>query len=336
MATLAKTSPTLLDYNSRRDPDGMISQIVELLEQENAVLRWMAARESNLATGHMSTQRTGISAGTWRKLYGFVQPDATETRAVTDNIGWQHKYTEIDVELADLEGNTQAFRLSEDKGKIQGMNQEVARATFYGNEGTQPEIFTGLAPRYNSLSAPNAENIINAGGSGSDNGSIWLVHSTPETIFYIWPKGSEAGLKVEDKGQQTLTSTSGNMEVYRTHYSWAIGLSVRDWRHAVRIANIDKSDLSVVFNAGEFGGVNKVHLPNLIYKAIRHIPQMAGGNSFLCMSRDMITVLQQQAAAATQGSTLSAENVGGVFTELFHGIPIARCDVLAADEAVVS
>ena len=33
-------------------------------------------------------------------------------------------------------------------------------------------------------------------------------------------------------------------EAMRTYFQWDVGLSVRDWRSVVRIANIDVSDLS--------------------------------------------------------------------------------------------
>lgn len=175
MTALAVTNPTLLDVAKRTDPDGKIASIVELLNATNPILTDMSWMEGNLPTGHRSTVRTGLPAPTWRKLYGGVQPTKSTTAQVTDSCGMLEAYAEVDKALADLNGNASAFRLSEDRAHIEGLSQEMASTLFYGNEKTEAEAFTGLAPRYNSLSAQNADNIIDAGGSSTDNTSIWLA-----------------------------------------------------------------------------------------------------------------------------------------------------------------
>lgn len=339
MAVLNATNPTLLDLAQLKDPDGRIADVVEILNETNQVLLDMTWVEGNLETGNKTTVRTGIPAPTWRKMYGGVQPNKSTVTAVTDNTGMMEAYAEVDKALADLSGDVSKFRESEDKPHIEGMNQEMSDTLFYGNETTEPEAFTGLSPRYNSLSAENADNIVVGGGAGSDNASIWLIVWGPNTVHGIIPKGSTAGLQVTDKGQVTIEdasdgSNTGRMEAYRTHYKWDAGLTVRDWRYIVRIPNIDKSLLSTVYTAGAFA--TGAHLPNLMFDAMYRIPNLSMGRAVFYMSRNILTTLRQQLAAAVQGSTLTVENVGGVFTESFNGIPIRRCDSLSADEALVS
>ena len=111
----------------------------------------------------MFSQRTGIPAPTWRKLYGGVAPNKATSVQVTNNTGMLEAYAEVDKALADLAGNAAAFRLQEDRAHIEGISQEIADTLFYGNETTEPEAFTGFAPYYNSLSAANGENIVNGG-----------------------------------------------------------------------------------------------------------------------------------------------------------------------------
>jgi hypothetical protein len=182
MTTLSVTNPTLLDLAKASDPDGKIATIVEILNAQNEILDDMTWMEGNLPTGHRTTIRAGIPAPTWRKLYGGVQPNKGRTVQVTDSCGMLEAYAEIDKALADLNGNTAAFRLSEDRAHIEGMNQEMADTLFTGNETTEPEAFTGFNARFNSLSASNAENIINGGGAGTDNTSVWLVVWGPNTV----------------------------------------------------------------------------------------------------------------------------------------------------------
>jgi hypothetical protein len=334
MAVLSANNPTLLDLAKRSDPDGQIATIVEILNETNEILDDMSWMEGNLPTGHRTTIRSGIPTPTWRKLYGGVQPTKSTTVQVTDNTGMLEMYAEVDKALADLNNNTAAFRLSEDRAFIEGMNQEVADTLFFGNEGTEPEAFTGLSPRFNDLSAENADNIIDAGGTGSDNTSVWLVVWGPNTCHGIVPKGSTAGLQVTDKGVVTIEDVDGaggRMEAYRTHYRWDVGLTVRDWRYIVRIANIDKSDLSPSHSSG-------ADLPDLMFQAMRLVPNLSFGRPAFYMSRDTATMVARQMAVDGASSFLTSEsNAGDMrWTENFKGIPLRRCDALAVDEAQVT
>ena len=330
MATLADTHPTLLDLARRTDPDGNIADIVEILNQTNEVLEDMVWMEGNLTTGHRTTIRTGLPTPTWRKMYGGVQPTKSRTAQITDNCGMLEAYAEVDKALADLNGNTAAWRLSEESPHIEGMSEEIAQTIFYGNEGTEPEAFTGLAPRYNDLSAANADNIIDAGGTGTDNASIWLCVWGPNSGFGMTPKGSKAGLQMEDKGQVTIENVDGaggRMEAYRSHYRWDAGLCIRDWRYFVRIANIDRSALTTDATTG-------AHLPNLLFQAYERLPN-TNGRVCWYMDRAVKTKLGQQDSALIKQSTLTHENTGGRVVTSWLGIPIRRSDVLSPDEARV-
>ncbi|MDY0242214.1 MAG: hypothetical protein RBR34_08555 [Rhodospirillaceae bacterium] len=330
MATLATTNPTLADYAKALDPNGNIAQVVEILNQVNEVLDDMTFIEGNLPTGHRTVIRSGLPEPTWRKLYGGVQPTKSTRIPVTDTCGMLEAYAEIDKALADLNGNTAAFRLSEDKAHIEGMSQEVAQTLFYGNEKTTPATFTGLAPRYNSLSAENADNIINAAGAGSDNTSIWLLVWGPDTCHGIYPKGSQAGLRTKDMGEVTIEDVDGaggRMQAYRTHYRWDMGLTVRDWRYVVRIANIDVSDLSTDTNAAK--------LINWMIQASERIPVLGRGRACWYVNRTIREKLRLGILSKTS-SNLSWETVAGKRVMTFDDIPVRRTDALLNTESVVS
>ena len=332
MTTLAVTNPTLLDLAKRTDPDGKPAVIVEILNETNEILPDMTWLEGNLPTGHRTTIRSGIPAPTWRKLYGGVQPNKSTTVQVTDNTGMLEAYAEVDKALADLNGNTSAFRLSEDRAFIEGMNQEIAETLFYGNEGTEPEAFTGLTPRFNDLSAENADNIVVGGSADTDNQSIWLVVWGPNTCHGIVPKGSTAGLQVQDLGEVTIENVDGNggrMQAYRSHYRWDAGLTVRDWRYIVRIPNIEKSALVA-------DGATGADLPDLMFQAMELIPNLSAGRAAFYMSRNTRTFLRRQLSNQVSSSTLTVDMVGGVPVMSFQGVPIRKVDALAADEALVT
>ena len=332
MATLATTNPTLADVAKRLDPSGNIDKIVEILNETNEVLDDMTFVEGNLPTGHRTTVRTGIPTPTWRKLYGGVQPTKSETAQVTDNCGMLEAYAEVDKALAHLNGNTSSFRMSEDAAHIEGLSQEVSDSLFYADENTEPEAFTGLAPRFNATSAANGDNIIAGGGSGSDNTSIWLVVWGPNTIHGIYPKGSVAGLQMSDKGQVTIEDVDGSggrMEAYRTHYRWDCGLSVRDWRYIVRIANIDVSNL-----AANKGG-SSADLTDLMVQALELIPSLGKGRPVFYVNRTVRSMLRRQIGNTTNVN-LTLENFAGKQAVAFDGVPVRRCDSLTLTEATIS
>lgn len=330
MATLSSTNPTLADVSARLTADGKIDpQIVEMLNETNEILDDMTVIEANGFTDHKTTVRSGLPSGTWRKLNYGVQPEKSRTVPVKDSMGMLETYAEVDKALADLNGNSAAWRLSEDRAFVEGMNQTMASTLFYGDSSADPEKFMGLAPRYNSLSAENAMNIIDAGGTGSDNASIWLVVWGPNTCHTIFPKGSAAGLQSRDLGEHTLTDAQGGKyQGYRTHYKWDIGAVLRDWRYVVRIANIDVSDLTKNASAG-------ADLIDLMTQALELVPNIGMGRPAFYMPRKLRSILRRQIANKVAAATLTMEEVAGKKVVAFDGVPCRRTDALLLTEARV-
>ena len=284
-----------------------------------------------MPTGHRTTIRTGIPEPTWRMIYGGVQPTKSTRAQITDNTAMLEAYAEVDKALADLNGNSAAFRLSEDYAHLEGMSQAAQQAFIYGNESLNPDQFNGLAPRFNSLSAANADNIIDGGGTGSDNSSIWLVVWGQNTCHGIYPKGLSGGLTMQDMGEVTIENVdgqNGRMQGYRSHYSWKLGLCVRDWRYIVRIPNIDRSLLTADISAG-------ANLPNLMFEAMERLPSLTAGTPVFYMDRSIRSMLRQQLSSAVKNATLTWENVGGIRTAMFQETAIRRVDRLAVNEARV-
>lgn len=334
MAVLATNWPTLADIAKREDPNGKIDQIVEILSQTNEILDDMVWQEGNLATGHKSTIRTGLPEPTWRKYYGGVQPTKSTTAQVTDTCGMLEAYAEVDKALADLNGNTSAFRLSEDKAHIEGMNQEFASALFYAQESTTPEQITGLAPRYSTAApaVPSSDNVVlNNTSASAQNASIWLVGWSDNTAFGIYPKGSKAGLQVTDKGQVTIEAApgtgGGRMEAYRSHYRWDTGLCVRDWRYVVR----GQYDAEALVRSGATGP----NLVDMMTDMVERPPSLTNARFAFYANRKARTYLRNHLNDKVKNSTLSVEMISGRPVLFFDGIPVRRCDALLNTEAQI-
>lgn len=345
-ATLGQNGKvTLLDWAKSLSPDGSVATVAELLSQTNEILTDMLLIEGNLPTGHKHTIRTGLPTSIWRQMYQGVPASKSVRAQVTDTCGMLETRSEVDRDIADLNGNTAAFRLSEAESFVESMNQTMAQTLIYGNTALNPERFMGLAPRYSAISgAANAQNIIDAGGTGSVNTSVWLVVWGENTVTGIFPKGSNAGLFHEDLGLIDAFDASNNRyRAYADHWQWKIGLTVRDWRYVVRICNIDTTDLTT--QATTQANTATTLMIKLMIKAMARIPFMGKGKAVFYANRTVKEMLSIQALdrsqnaiafmpGANQFGTVSPGSAGSQDL-MFMGVPVRTVDQILSTEARV-
>jgi hypothetical protein len=349
MAIIGSTALTYADWAKRMDDtDGRLSVavIIELLSQTNEILDDMMVVEGNLPTGHKTTVRTGLPQATWRLLNQGVPNAKSTTAQIVDTCGNLETYSVIDKDIADLNGNTAEFRLSEVRAFLEGMSQQVASTLIYGNQGLNPERFTGFAPRYSTLVTANsqtANNVLNAGGTGATNTSLWIVCWGSDTWHATFPKGKITGLQHRDMGEWPVQDAAGNTyQAYRDHFKWEIGLVGRDWRYCVRVANIDVTQLT---------GVSAANLINLIVRGLYRMPTTPAsatavqtsdtpeiradmGRTVIYCNRVVRTYLDLQAMNKTN-VLLRLEEFDGKVITTFRGIPVRTCDAILNNETAV-
>ena len=338
MGTLATTNLTLADWAKRTDPNGSVPVVAELLSQTNEILQDAVFKEGNLPTGERVVIRTGLPTVYWRALNQGIPSSKSTTAQVDEACGMLEARSEVDKDLAMLNGNTAQFRLSEDTAFLEAMNQTQASTMFYGNPSTEPKSFLGLAGRYSSLSGGNLTNILDAGGSGSDNTSVFLVCWGDNTVYCPFPKGSKAGLIHEDLGEQTVFNSDNRMQAYATRYQWKNGLVVKDWRYVVRICNIDVSDL--IAQTGTQEAADSTNIIRMMARAVYRIPNMAMGRCAFYMNRTVHSGL----ALAAMDKTSAVLRINEGLTQFgqphswlsFLGVPLRKVDSLLNSEALVS
>lgn len=336
MAVLATTHPTMADIAKQIGPDGGIMQIGEVLNQTNELLNDMVWLPGNLTTGHRGLVRTGIPAPTWMLLNAGIPPSKAETVAIEDQCAMLGNYHEVNKELADLYPSPAQYRMTEAQAIIEGFGQEVAQNVFYGNEAADAKKFTGFAPRLNTVNAavPSSRNIVDAGGAGSTNASIWLVGWGPLTCHGIYPKNSKAGLDHQDLGEATSENFGGTglrAQIYRSYFNWKVGLHVRDWRYIVRIANIDVNLLTKDAATGP-------DLYDLMAQALVKVPSRNSARFAWYANQTVIGYLGRQARFAKNVLLSMAEMKDSTGVTTGHsvgGIPVRRVDQLLSSEARV-
>lgn len=330
MGILTSTMPTLIDKFSREDSHKKIMKIVELMAKRNDILMDAEYQECNDGSKHKTTMRSGIPEPAWRMFNKGVQPSKSTTVPVLDTTGMMEDYGKVDKALADLSGNADAFRVSENIAKLQGFNNKASRYMFYGNTASEPEAFLGLSPRYNDKSAESGANIIDAGGTGSTNTSIWFVTWGEMTTHLLYPKGSVAGFQHKNLGEDTVTDgVGGEFQAYRDHFKWDIGMSVRDWRANARIANIDVTTLTR-------DGATGANIIDLMIDAMYRLdnPDQGEGRTVIYANRTIQSWLHKQ-AMNSKNVNLTIGEYGGKKIPEFLGIPIKRVDALLNTEARV-
>lgn len=331
MATLGNSFIDLIDIYKMQDGRGQFNPVIEILMEMNPILEDALAVECNKGTTHLHTVRSGLPSVTWGRLYQGVPNSKGRTAQVEDTTGFVEGLSTIDKRLLDLSTNEGAVRLSEAQAYLEAMSQEVADKLFYGDTASDPEEFMGFAPRFNDLSAANGNQIIDAGGTGSDNTSIWFVTWGDNQCCLLYPKGTQAGVQREDMGEQRVLDANGNAYYAKEEkFTWHVGLAVKDWRYVSRIANIDVSNMAA----------GSVALYDFMRKAYYQLQnrRVAGGKLAIYCNRDVLEALDAlatNAGASDNFVRLKPMEIEGKEVMTYRGIPIRETDALLNTEARV-
>lgn len=333
MATKGNTYPSLKDYYSQLEGDGKItSTIIDLFVQSNPILEDAIAIECNDGTNHKTTVRNGLPEPQFRKFYQGAKCTKGEYTTVTDGTAMLSDYSNVDKDLAELNGNTNQFRLNEADAHIQGMNNTVQENIIYGNKGKNASAFDGFATRYNTISTTKGEigyQVIDAGGTGTDNTSIYLIGWGEKSAHLIYPRGSKAGLDHKDLGEETVKDSNGDeYQAYRDYFSWKLGLSVRNYRASGRIANIKVGNLGTA-NAADI----LTEMVKLYHRCKKHA-KIAKAKMVWYVNETIETYLHLQAMQKTN-VRLTLDEVDGQPIVKFLGIPVKCCDAILDTEARV-
>lgn len=338
MATLSVKALTLADAAKRKDPSGKTAKIVELLSQTNEILNDMMFMEGNLPTGHRVTVRTGLPTAYYRLTNQGVPSSKSRTAQIVENAASLEARSEVDKDVAELGGDVNGTRMSESMAFLEAMNQQQAQTLIYGT-AANPEEYVGLAARYNATTDANGENILLAGGAGSDNTSIWLCGWGENSVFGVYPQGSSAGLKQTDLGLgDAFDDNNDRFRAYMEHYEWKNGLVVKDWRYVARIANVDVSDLAGLTGTQAITAATSII--KLMSRAIDRMPTLSNVKPAFYVNRTVASHLRLIGLEKSSSAVTVQEGLNQfgdtIFTTRFLGIPVRIVDAITNAEAAIS
>ena len=314
MSTLGANYLTLADRMKRTENGKIAAEIIEMMSETNEVLQDANALQCNDGSNHITTIRTGLPSAVFRKLYGFVPSSKSTTEQVKDVTGMLETYSIVDVDLVDKSENPKKFRLSESSAFIEAMNQKLQETIFYGSIKENAAAFDGLTARYSKKSTDSKKigyNIIDAGGTGNDNTSIWFVTWGDLHTSLLYPQGSQAGIQHKDDGILTETSsTGGKRKVYQD-----------------RIANIDVSNLSTE---------NAADLEDLLNQAYYKIRRFAKtGKTYIYCNSTILMHFEAQLKSKTNVNFTIKEYLNDNILH-YKNIPIRECEQITCEEVAVS
>jgi hypothetical protein len=343
MATVGASYLQLIDMmRAEGDPN---AEVAEVLSRLSPVARNGFTVECNDSTRHKHSIRTGLPAVAWGRLYKGIAQSKSGRAMVTDATGFVEGLSSVDTRLLEIAKNPAALRMQEGEAFMEALTQEADTGVFYHDITTTPEKFKGLSARYNTIGGAGAGNqVVDAGGTGSDNTSVWFVTWSEKATHLIHPAGTKAGIQRQDKGEQRILDASTiPFYVKEELFRWHLGVAVRDWRFNARVANIDVSDtIAGAVDLYKFMRKAFYKLQGVYATALRNgdgkINESASveGRTMIYMNRTILEALDATGTNASNGALmLKPMELEGRVVQSYRGIPIEVSDSILGTEARV-
>jgi hypothetical protein len=327
------------------DPTGKIAQLVNLQSQCNGIKEDALAAECQSGNAFEFTQVVSLPTPVRRQYNQGVAPTQAGVGKIVQTAIMYADTIRIDEALARLNGNKDALRAQEDKLHLEAMIQLISSDLVYSGSSADPTQYIGLANVYNTVNpavSNIANNVIDCGGTGSTNASMWLIGWGPRHIHTIFPNGVPAGMIHKDMGlQQTLDATNLFYWAWTSWIEENIGLAIHDWRYGVRACNIDYT----LFGTGS--AANLISTLTVMTKKPPVVPagvgpvQTSDDAELVTMARSAIYInrtIDGQLDLQAQNKTnvlLKMDEWDGHPILTFRGIPIRNLDKLTTTEGRV-
>lgn len=331
---------TLADVAKSKDK--RIGAVAEVLVQENSMLNDIPYMEMNEGTIHKEEIRSSLPSVYYRKANQPIPASKTTTEERTFQASHFESKSQMDAAVAQRGGMDRVGynRWNQAQGHIQAMGLEHASLLIYGSPFSSNLKAPGLADVFSTLNTGEAtsKQVVDGGGSSADLTSIYRIHWGERSLFGVYPKGTQVGLKRTDRTPgDKLVQIQGTDQNGATGFYWGYeedfeidhGLVVKDYRQASRLANIDIDNLK--------SGTGAADLIDLMISLHYKIFNLQNGVGMWYVNRTIEAFLHKQALTKVgAGAGLRFDNYQGQKVLEFLGFPVRRADALLNSESAVT
>lgn len=336
MAALGQFLVTLADVAKSKHKQ--IGKVAEVLVRHDAMLNDIGYMEMNEGTIHKEDIRSALPAVYYRKANQPIPASKSTIEERTFQASHFESKSQIDKAVAQRGGLDRVpyNRWNQAQGHLQAHAQELSSLMIYGSPATANRKTAGFFDIFSTLatSEPTYKQIIDAGGTGSDNTSILKVHWGEQSVFGVYPKGTHYGLTRTDRSKGGIlvkiegideNSNAGSFWGYEEDFETDHGLVVKDFRQCSRIANIDYLNL--------ISGAGAADLIDLMISANYKIDSLSNGKGCWYVNRTIEAALHKQALTKVgAGAGLNYGNYEGQQIVTFLGDPVRRMDAILNSE----
>ncbi len=334
MPNLNLTSVSLVDLARLTKGSGKDkTPIVDVLSKANDMLGDITFKTANKGANHQFSHITSRPQIHWTAAGQPTPASRSHASMMTEVCAQLEGVSLIEYKEANMgTNNVKEIRAHEDAQFIEAFGDTFADTLMYGNAAADPRQLNGFATRFGALGGITGDQMIDAGGVGADNTSMYLIGWGDNSVYGLVPEGMQAGLDHIDRGLTDRTDANGGeYMMYKSVYNWNVGLCVQDWRYVSRICNIDVSELSHDMSTG-------ANLTKLAISAKNRIHKLEKCRPYWYVNRTIFEALEQQAQFGQNvryGKDEMNKKAGGNVMHLC-GIPVRRMDNILDTEAVVA
>jgi hypothetical protein len=333
------TEYNLMDLARITLSDGKLAKVYDMVTENTPIIRDLMMVQCNRIDEFEHAELTGLPVSYYVMLgQGYPKSKAT-TKIVKDGTARVGNRFEVDRETARLSGNVPEFMAKQELFHIKSVMEKIEETIIYG-AAVDVDEFIGIHAR---LSTPSTDrtnsgyNLINGGGTGSDNMSVLgIVHSS-ETFHGIYPQGQKTGLEIDridsidgSDGVPITDPQDSTRELlgYKRFVQQILGIAVPSWHGIVRICNIDNSLLTADVSTG-------ADLNVLFQRMALRLNRVKIGTKKIYVNDTVYSFIMQQ-LSKTVGGNVGFSQVQGQEQVQFWQIPIEVCDALTIAEATVA
>lgn len=346
MAEIGGRYFTFRDIEAGKRPDGTFdADVVNLMSQENPVLKDIPWKQCLRGREDVTTIRTGVPDAVLRMYYEGVRGSKGTKKQVVNSCATCSTAIEFDWRLYEQTDNRAAFLGDEQRAHADVIGQLVATALFYGDIAANPKGINGFAKTLSVYGAngstvcndtANAAHYVYSAGATGGNAhrrSIFLIGWGARSAHGIYPQGTSAGIQMGQVRSQYIDDGSNDHKqllVGIQEINWDIGLNIRDFRYCGRIGDIDIGGLFKAPSDQDF-----VDITALIRRMLCRV-KAEGVTQRLYMPRVVWEGIVYQFGALTQGNAIKFQDLEQKKDASVMGIPVAFNDALNVDEAALT